>query len=314
MFLRSRMNSIGFIGAGTVGTALAASLSKQGYPVTGVYSRSLSSSERLAGRVPGCRIHNSSQELADRSDFVFITTPDDAIATVVTQTQWRQGQSVVHCSGADSTAVLEPAHHAGAGTGCIHPLQTFAGIDHAIENLPGSTFALEAKEPLLDVLKEMAARLGGHSVVLEAKDKVLYHASAVIACNYLVTLVKMATELWETFGVSSPEATRALAPLLRGTLNNMVNIGFPNCLTGPIARGDIGTVKKHMEALKQDREHPTIFYLYQILGMQTIPIALEKGRIDAQRAKDLLAVLAPPDSPAAAAARQSNLQTGGLQK
>lgn len=291
------MRKIGFIGAGTVGTALAVSLAKQGYDIAGVYSRSLSSSERLAGMVSGCQIYHTAQDLADRTDFIFITTPDDAIPKIASQTGWRLRQSVVHCSGADSTAVLEPARKAGASVGSIHPLQTFASISYAIENIPGSTFALEAEEPLLSQLKEMATRLGGHWVVLQAKDKVLYHASAVMACNYLVTLVRMATELWETFGVSTPEATRALAPLIRGTINNIVNVGFPNCLTGPIARGDMGTIKKHMDALKQAREVPTIFYLYQVLGMQTIPIALGKGKIDAQRARDMLALLAPPELP-----------------
>lgn len=300
------MATIGFIGAGTVGTALAVSLARQGYAVTGVYSRGFSSSERLAKMVDGCHIYNSGQELADRTDFVFITTPDGVIPTIAMQVQWRASQSVVHCSGADSTAVLEPARKAGAAVGCIHPLQTFAGISYAIENLPGSTFALEADEPLLGQLKEMAAKLGGHSVVLQAKDKVLYHASAVIACNYMVTLMKMATELWETFGVSSPEASRALAPLLRGTINNIVNVGFPNCLTGPIARGDTGTIKKHMDALKQLKDYPTIFYLYQVLGMQTIPIALDKGRIDPQRVSEMLALLAPPELPPPTMATREN--------
>ncbi|MBI4331550.1 MAG: DUF2520 domain-containing protein [Chloroflexi bacterium] len=306
------MTKIGFVGAGTVGTAIAVSLAKQGYDVSGVYSRSLSSSERLAGIVPRVQICNSAQELADHSDFVFITTPDDFIPRIASQTGWRSGQSVVHCSGADSTAVLEPARKSGAMVGCIHPLQTFAGISYAIENIPGSTFALEADEPLLGRLKEMATRLGGQWVVLQGKDKVLYHAAAVIACNYMVTLVKTATELWQTFGVSTPEATRALAPLIRGTVNNIVNVGFPNCLTGPVARGDMGTIKKHMDALKQVKDHPTIFYLYQVLGMQTIPIALEKGRIDAQKARDMLELLAPQELPSPSPAPRKP-ESGGPQ-
>jgi predicted short-subunit dehydrogenase-like oxidoreductase (DUF2520 family) len=286
------MIKIGFIGAGTVGTALAVSLSKQGYQITGVYSRSLSSAERLAKMVPGCRIRNSSQELADRHDLVFITTPDGAIPEVASQTIWHSSQSVVHCSGADSTEVLSPARKSGAQVGCIHPLQTFASITHAIENIPGSTFALEAEEPLLSALKEMATKLGGNWVVLQAKDKVLYHASAVIACNYLVTLVKLATDLWQTFGVSGSEATRALMPLLRGTVNNIANVGLPNCLTGPIARGDLGTIKKHLEAL--EKSAPSLLSTYQELGLQTIPISLAKGRIDKDRAEELKKLLSQP--------------------
>ncbi len=288
---------------------MAASLAKQGYDVAGVYSRSLSSSERLVKMVPGCRIHNSSQELADRCDMVFTTTPDDTIPKVVSQTAWRSGQSVAHCSGADSTEVLAPAKLSGAQVGCMHPLQTFASIAHAIENLPGSTFALEAEEPLLSLLKEMATKLGGNWVVLRAEDKVLYHAAAVIACNYLVTLTKLATDLWQIFGVATPEATRALVPLLRGTVNNIANVGLPNCLTGPIARGDLGTVRKHLDALK-DRA-PTVLPTYQELGQQTIPVALAKGRIDKERARDLRDLLSLPPAPCSARAKTKTARTGG---
>jgi len=196
---------------------------------------------------------------------------------------------VVHCSGADSTDILEQAREDGAYVGGFHPLQTFASVTHAIENIPGSMFAIEAEEPLLTTLKEMALALDGTWVRLNADDKVLYHAAAVIACNYFVTLVKQSTDLWETFGVPSQQATKALLPLIRGTLNNIDNIGLPDCLTGPIARGDLGTIKKHLSALK--RAAPQVLSMYRELGLQTIPIALAKGRIDEERANELRELL-----------------------
>jgi len=223
--------------------------------------------------------------VADNAEFVFITTPDDTIAQVAAELQWHPGQSVVHCSGADSTDILESARECGAHVGGFHPLQTFASVAHAIDNIPGSTFAIEAEEPLLSKLIEMASALEGSWVRLGAGDKVLYHAAAVVACNYFVTLVKLSTDLWQTFGVSSEKATKALLPLLRGTLNNIDKVGLPNCLTGPIARGDIGTIMKHLDAL--ERAAPEILSTYRELGLQTIPIALAKGKIDDQRAKEL---------------------------
>lgn len=150
------MTEAGFIGAGTVGTALAIGLSNHGYKVTAVYSRSRESAEKLAAEIPGCRVMESSQAVADSVDIVFITTPDGAIGTVVSEIDWRPGTSVVHCSGADSTEVLEPAKRSGAMTGAFHPLQTFASVKQAVENIPGSTFAIEAEEPLLTELKKMA--------------------------------------------------------------------------------------------------------------------------------------------------------------
>jgi predicted short-subunit dehydrogenase-like oxidoreductase (DUF2520 family) len=155
--------------------------------------------------------------------------------------------------------------------------------------LPGSTFALEGEEPLLSTLKELTSLLNGSWVELKPGDKVLYHAAAVLACNYLVTLVKLALDLWQDFGVSSEEATRALLPLLRGTINNIDNIGLPNCLTGPVARGDLGTIQKHLNALKA--RSPSLLTAYKELGLQTIPIALAKGKVNEQKAKDMRVLL-----------------------
>ncbi len=285
----SDQRRIGFIGAGTVGTALAVRLSGKGYPVVAVSSRTKASAQRLADAVPGCKAYDGAQEVADNTQIVFITTPDDAIASVVAGLQWHRGQGVLHCSGADSSQILEPAKSFGAYVGGFHPLQTFASVTHAIENIPGSTFAIEAEEPLLFTLQEMAADLDGEWVRLSAGDKVLYHAAAVIACNYLVTLVKLATDLWQNFGVPPQQATKALLPLLRGTLNNIENVGIPDCLTGPIARGDVGTVTKHIAALEQSASG--ILTTYRELGIQTIPIALAKGKIDENAAKELARLL-----------------------
>jgi len=223
--------------------------------------------------------------VADAAEFVFVTTPDAVIATVAYEVQWRPGQSVVHCSGADSTRSLEPAMKSGAHVGVIHPLQTFASAKEAIENMPGSTFALEAEEPLLTTLKEIANALEGHCIELEAKDKVVYHAAAVIACNYLVTLVKLASDLWQSFNIPTQQATQALLPLIRGTIHNIETVGIPQCLTGPIARGDTGTIKKHLEALQ--KVAPSALPIYRELGLQTIPIALAKGRISPKQAQEL---------------------------
>jgi predicted short-subunit dehydrogenase-like oxidoreductase (DUF2520 family) len=286
------MLKIGFIGAGTVGTALAARLAGRGYPVVAVSSRSRASAQKLA-QVAGGRVFDSNQAVADSTELVFITTPDGAIAAVAAQVKWHPSQSVVHCSGADSVDILEPAREAGARVGAFHPLQTFASPQQAMENIPGSTFTLEAEEPLLGILKDMAAALDGQWVELKAKDKVLYHAAAVFACNYMVTLTKLATDLWQTFGVPPPQATKALVPLLRGTLHNIETIGIPNCLTGPIARGDIGTINKHLDALKSTAPH--LLSTYRELGRQTIPIALAKGKIDELKAQELREILGQPD-------------------
>ena len=283
------MLKTGFIGAGTTGTALAVRLSQKGCPVVAVASRTLSSAQKLAALVPDCRVYHTAQDVAEAAELVFITTPDDVIAQVCGEARWREGKSVVHCSGAHSVDILESAKRLGVAVGSFHPLQTFADVDQAIQNLPGSTFALEAEEPLLTTQKELTRLLNGNWVVLKPGDKVLYHAAAVFACNYLVTLVKLALDLWQNFGVSPKEATRALLPLLEGTINNIDNIGLPDCLTGPVARGDSGTMERHLRAL--ETRSPTLLTTYKELGLQTIPIALAKGKVSEQKAEEMKALL-----------------------
>ncbi len=131
------MLNLGFIGAGTVGTALAIRLSAKGYPVVAVSSRPHASAEKLARTIGGCHAVTNNQAVADMADFVFITTPDDVIGTVAAEVKWHPGQGVVHCSGADSTEVLKPAHNLGARVGAFHPLQTFASVKQAIRQYSG---------------------------------------------------------------------------------------------------------------------------------------------------------------------------------
>jgi len=280
-----KMLKTGFIGAGKVGTALAVLLSRKGYPVAAVYDQIHAAAERLHDLVSDCRIMANSQQVAETSDLVFITTPDGVIEQVTSQVKWTHGKSIVHCSGADSTDILKKAHEDGAAVGVFHPLQTFAGLQQAIENMPGSTFAIEAEEPLCTTLKEMAQALGGSYIQLKASDKVAYHAAAVFASNYLVTLVKISADLWRTFSIPSDQAIKALLPLMRGTLHNIETIGLPQCLTGPIARGDTGTIRKHLNDISD--KTPSLLNPYKELGLQTIPIALAKGTIDKKQANEM---------------------------
>ncbi|RJQ36229.1 MAG: aspartate 1-decarboxylase [Dehalococcoidia bacterium] len=283
-----RKPKLGFIGIGTVGNALALKLSRAGYPVVAVSSLRHTSARNLAAQIKVCRAFENNQDVVNVADLIFITTPDNAIEPVVSRLSFSRGKSVVHCSGADSTRSLITAREAGALVGTIHPLQTFASTEQALANLPGSTFALEAEEPLLGTLKEITAALEGYWIELSAEDKVSYHAAAVIACNYLVTLVKLATDLWQTFGVPPATATRALLPLIKGTVHNIETVGLPDCLTGPIARGDTNTITKHLEALESE---PSLLSAYRKLGLATLPIAIAKGRINPPQAEEVKSLL-----------------------
>jgi predicted short-subunit dehydrogenase-like oxidoreductase (DUF2520 family) len=279
------MRKIGFIGAGTVGTALATLLRRRGYEVAAVFDINQESAQKFLSRVEGSRVFNSPRNVAENTDLIFITTPDSSIGKVALDVNWRKDTSVIHCCGAESADILEPARKLGARVGGFHPLQTFAGIDQAIENIPGSTFAIEAEDPLLGTLISMAEALNGRWIKLGAEDKPAYHAAAVFASNYMVTLVKMAADLWQTFGGTPDKATRALIPLMKGTLHNIETLGLPQCLTGPIARGDTGTVSRHIQTIKE--KSPSLLFPYKELGLQTLPIALAKGKISRKKANEL---------------------------
>ncbi len=279
------MLKIGFIGAGPVGTAFAVNLSKLDYQIIGVFDVIKEAAQRFAADVPGCQVYKKAQDLADSVDILFITTPDDIIPKVAGELRWRAGQSAVHCSGASTVHSLDAAREQGAMVGSIHPCQTFAGREQAIQNLPGSTFAIEAEGPIKTTLSEIARALNGDIVYLTSEDKALYHAAACIACNYFYTLVKIASDLWQNFGKSTEEATRAYIPLLQGSVNNIAKVGFPGCLTGPIARGDVKTIQRHLAALAKSA--PDILPLYKELGLKTIPIGIAKGTLSEGKAEEL---------------------------
>ncbi len=280
---------IGFIGTGTVGSTLAVGLAEKGYSVVAVTSLKRVSAERLARLISGCKVVPDAQAVADASDVVFIATPDDVIPKTAEQVRWQRGQVVLHCSGALSTKVLEPARRAGASVGSMHPLQTFAA--QAINSLAGVTFALEGEGPVMANLKQMSAALGGRWIVVRPEDKALYHIAAVMTSNYVVALVDGALQLWKKLGVAPEDATQAILTLTLGTLHNIEGLGTASGLTGPIARGDVGTVQRHLSELHE--KAPELERMYRELGLLTVPLALKKGSINEEQATRLRHVLSP---------------------
>jgi len=283
---------VGFVGAGRLAQALAPALDElvPDAAVVAVAARSLESAQRLTGRLRAAQAVATPQAVADTSDLILIATPDDVIASVTGAVQWKQGQMVVHCSGAQSAALLAAAAEQGAITGVFHPLQTFVGgQEQDAGRFSGITFSVEAPEPLASVLRSWSESLGGRTVNLQAADRVLYHAAAVLACNYLVTLAKLATDLWAEMGIEREAALEALLPLIRGTVENLDAVGLPQGLTGPIARGDLGTIERHLTALAERAPHTLA--AYRELGVQTVPLAEELGRITEERASALRELL-----------------------
>ena len=270
--------AIGFIGIGVLGKGLPLALSARGYRIVGVHSRSATSAQWLADRIPGCEVYPSAQELAGAADLVFITTPDSVIAEVASVVDWRPGQAVVHCCGAASTGLLAPAKELGALTGAFHPFQTFAGVenpDESAERLSGATFAIAGDGWLAEYLHDMARVLGGYPVMVADELRPIYHAAAVLGCGYFVALLQGAVSLWEEMGFTAEEAIRALYPLANATLENVAKHGMTAAATGPVVRGDAVTMRSHLESLFL--RMPELLPVYSSLARASFPLAVKHG-------------------------------------
>ena len=269
---------IGFIGAGVLGSGLALALCRLSHEVCAVSSRSRGSADALAARIPGCGAYATAQEVVDHSDLVFITTPDAAISPVAASVRWRNGQEVVHCCGASGRDILQVAAEQGARTGAFHPFQTFAGLespDQAVTRLSGVTFAISAEEGLEAFLSGLAEALDGRAVTMDDQVRSLYHASAVLSCGYLVTLLQAAVEVWQAAGFSEEEGLDAVVTVSRATLENVARLGPKAGVTGPLVRGDFTTVTRHLAALVSAK--PEAAGLYASLTHQSLPLAREIG-------------------------------------
>ncbi len=275
--------TIGFVGAGVLGSGLALALSAAGWRVNAIASRTSSSAERAASLIDGCVAMSSAQQVVDGCELVFITTPDSAIAEVARAVTWRPGQGVAHCCGAASTELLDDAAGAGAAVGAMHPFQTFAAIDgpeQAAERLGGVTFAIAATGWLEKFLPNLATSLGGRGIEIPDGMRPLYHASAVLSCGYLSTLLDAAVGLWTSMGFTQEDGVRAAVPLAQATIEAIERQGPANAATGPVVRGDAETVAAHLELLSQHAPH--LLPLYRQLTESSLPLAREKGVAEPQ--------------------------------
>ena len=284
-----KATQIGFIGAGNVGGSLAVAMSNAGYPVTAVGSRTFASAQTFAGRISDCTAYENIQEVADRADFVFISTSDDAIKTVCDQVSWREGQGVAHCSGAASVDLLQPAVDQGAVAGAFHPLQAFNSVENGVKAIPGVTFGIEGNDAIQSYLRGIASDIKGIPISLRPQDKVLYHVSGVLMGNLLAVLASVAASMGEKFDHTRDEGVRALSPMMPAVSSNLDSVGVPQAVAGPYVRGDIGTVRKHLEAVSSSA--PEYLALYIELALVGLPFAVEKGALAPERSQEIKELL-----------------------
>ena len=280
---------IGFIGAGRLGKTMAMGWQRAGLDVARVASRSASSAADFVARVPGCSAA-SIEEVIAHCGIVFITTGDDAIAPVAASAPWRAGMAVAHCSGATEVAALEPARARGAAIGALHPIASFGDPDTALASLAGCTASIEADEPLAAQLEAMARVLGCNTIRLPPGCRGVYHAAGGFASQFVNVLLHEAVKLWRGFGATDEQAIRALLPLLKSTVAAIERSGPIQSLPGPVSRGDLGTVRKHVEHLNKIGAIDP----YRDLALRSVDLALAKGSIDVRRGEEIRAALLQP--------------------
>jgi predicted short-subunit dehydrogenase-like oxidoreductase (DUF2520 family) len=280
-------NNFVIIGLGMVGTAIGFLLKKAGYKIIAIADNSPAALRR-ARPYTGGEAFRKPQEAAQEADCILITTPDDAISSACKEIALCpaiKGKFVFHMSGAGGLDLLEPAKKAGAAVASIHPLQSFSSIDQAIQNIPGSYFGITADKKAEMLAKKIVRDIGGFPLLISAAQKPLYHAAACVASNYLVSLLNVVEFFYQAIGLTEKEAKKAYLPLVYGSLKNIERSGSITALSGPIARGDFGTVRKHIAAISDNL--PQYASLYSSLGLLTVKIAQQKGSLNTRQAKKI---------------------------
>ncbi len=285
----------GIVGGGAVGTALAAALTRAGWPVSAVASRDPDRRARLAAAADGARAFAEPQALIEEVELIILAVPDDAIAPLASSVRMYSGQAMVHTSGALGAEVLAPAMAAGTQVGGFHPLVAFADTERAVAALHGATVAVEGDDQLAGLLAEMAEALGATAVRLAPGSKSAYHAAAVLAAGGFIALLDAIAELGRVAGLDEAGSLAIYGPLIEGTLGNARALGIRAALTGPMTRGDIGTLTAHLEALSVHA--PAVIELYVAAARREIALARERGALAPETADSMEAVLAATLAP-----------------
>lgn len=282
--------AVGVVGAGRVGAVLGAALARAGHEVVAASAVSPASTARAADLLPGVPIV-AVGEVLQRADLVLLTVPDDVLPDLVrglaATAAIRPGTLLAHTSGRHGLEVLAPAAAAGALPLALHPALPFAGTRVDLDRLTGTFFGVTAPDPLRPVAEALVLEMGGEPVWLTDAQRPVWHVALAASANYLTTLVASSADLLRTVGVEQPG--RVLGPLLGAALDGALRSGDA-ALTGPVSRGDAGTVRAHLEVLASVA--PELLPAYVALARLTADRALAGGRLQAERAAALLDVLA----------------------
>lgn len=274
---RPFFSTIGVIGPGRMGSALAEALHHTGHTVYAIAGRSPESHSAvtLAQRLGA--VVMSPQQLVEQCSFIILATPDDELARMARALHWSANSAVVHLSGATDVSVLQPAADQGAYIGSFHPLQSISQPIGTATTFQHCTISIEATTPTLKAcLEEMAEKLGAYVNLLPTNARMHYHASANHASALLISLLTDMAQLWKSWGSDEEKMMAALLPLMESTLASAKANGIAQALTGPLARGDINTLAGHLSSLYA--LDSALARRYALRHFPLIPLAPESRR------------------------------------
>lgn len=265
---------IGIIGAGKVGTTLGKYLSIHGKNVTGFYSRTHESADEAA-TFAETETYSSLCKLVEKSDVIFITTPDGVIPQVWGDLlhQDISNRIICHFSGLLSSHVFSGREEAGASGISMHPMYAFSDKFHSYEQFHTAYLTLEGDPEAVAVMKPMWEAIGHHVLTLKAEDKIKYHVAAAMASNEMLGLMQASLDILSECGFSEKDSMALLTPLVQGNIASMLEKGCVNALTGPVERGDAQTVRKHLQALEGSKAGK----IYQSLGSTMVELAKRRN-------------------------------------
>ncbi len=273
------LQRLNFIGCGQLGKTLGSLWRDNAAIHIGeVLTRSKTSAESAVNTM-GAGIPIENFDSLQRADIYLIACGDDFIESCSQQLaasgKLHDGDVVFHCSGAQSSTLLQACKNQGALTASIHPIKSFANLELALASFAGTYCGVEGDEAALAILSPLFSKIGAHLLPIHAEHKTLYHAASVIASNYLVVLQEMSILTFEKAGIERDAAMAVLQPIVSGTVDNVFRLGTSEALTGPIARGDDKVVSAQLSAM--ENWDSDLANIYKCLGKLAVPLATEQG-------------------------------------
>ena len=274
---------IGFIGPGKVGVSLGRYFTHKGIKLSGFYGRDINTTIEAAN-ITKSKFYDNIQDIIKESNILFITTPDDMISIIDREFKKfdLNNKSICHTSGSLKSNVLSNAKHSGALIYSIHPIFAFSNKNTKSQDLENIYFSIEGDDledsSLNDSIKggnfpiiNLIETLGNKYFIRNKETSSIYHLANVFVSNLTLSLLEVGTSYLRKLGLNEEEALNAIKPLVQGNIDSIINKGFVNSLTGPILRGDVTTIEKHLSVIEKEDED-----LYKLLSLNLLKLVALK--------------------------------------